>query len=77
MKWSNNNSNSNSNNNDDNDNTHQKVYSHIHTGHPPFLSQSFKCREILKYIKYVGWSEAKSQHFIGHPHHHYSRYCEL
>jgi len=35
MKWSNNNGNSNSNNNnDDNDNTHQKVYSHIHTGHP-------------------------------------------
>jgi len=74
MKWSNNNSNSN--NNDDNDNnTPESLFTHTHWS--PFLSQSFRCHEILKYKKYVGWSEAKSQHFIGHPHHHYSRYCEL
>lgn len=41
MNWTNNNNN--------NGNTQQKVYSHVHNGHPLSLSQGFRCHKILKY----------------------------
>jgi hypothetical protein len=60
MKWTNNNSNNDNNFNNNND-THQKVYSHIHTGHPFYHKVSDITRSWS--IKNM-WGGAKQNHIL-------------